>query len=552
MLRRRYFRILIFFGTSILHFIWWEMILPRMGLRRLSRATRSNRITRIARKFRLLAIQMGGVMIKVGQFLSARLDVMPREVTEELSGLQDEVAAEPFDLILAKIEEEFGKPVDQVFSHIDPVPFAAASIGQVHIATMVQSADEEQPFPSVVVKVQRPQIEEIVNIDLSALQIVGSWLQRYKPIRKHANVPKLLAEFSATLYEEIDYIHEGKNAEIFGENFKDIEYVRVPRVIWSHTTKRVLTLEDVTGIKITDYAAIDAAGIDRSAVAKALFNTYLKQLFEDRFFHADPHPGNLFVQPIDPEEDGRNWMITFVDFGMADTVKENTYEGMKEAVLAVGLQDVSRLMKSYEILDVLLPDSDLDLLERASQRVFDRFWGKSTNQLMQMHAQEAHAFMREFEDLLYDMPFQAPENLILLGRCVSILSGICTGLDKDFNVFENIVPYTSKLSEDEGEGRWTMIWREIVRMFQLAIKLPVRADNLITKMEQGRLEVRVPGMIHEFERLKRAQGKTTIAVIFAAFLLAGAQFYLAGEMTVGIVFWGVAGLLLVVLLISRS
>lgn len=552
MLRRRYFRILIFFGTSILHFVWWELILPRLGLRRLSRSTRSNRITKIARKFRFLAIQMGGVMIKVGQFLSARLDVMPREVTEELSGLQDEVAAEPFELILAKIEEEFGKPVEQVFSHIDPVPFAAASIGQVHIATMVQSTNEEQPFPSVVVKVQRPQIEEIVAVDLSALQIVGTWLQRYKPISKHANVPKLIAEFSATLYEEIDYIHEGKNAEIFGENFKDIEYVRVPKVIWSHTTKRVLTLEDVTGIKITDYAAIDAAGIDRSAVAKALFNTYLKQLFEDRFFHADPHPGNLFVQPVEPEEDGRNWLITFVDFGMADTVRENTYEGLKEAVLAVGLQDVSRLMKSYEILDVLLPDSDLDLLERASQRVFDRFWGKSTNQLMQMHAQEARAFMREFEDLLYDMPFQAPENLILLGRCVSILSGICTGLDADFNVFENIVPYTSKLSDNEGEGRWTVIWREIVRMFQLAIKLPVRADNLITKMEQGRLEVRVPGMIHEFERLKRAQSKTTLAIIFAAFLLAGVQFYLAGEMTVGIVFWGVAGLLLVILLISRS
>jgi len=551
MLRRRYYRILLFFARTIFGIIWWEMILPKLGLRRLSRATRSDRITRIARRFRALAVQMGGVMIKVGQFLSARLDVLPREVTDELMGLQDEVQPEPFEPIKALIEEEFGKPLEQIFDEFDPIPFASASIGQVHIARLHLNDSQISEYPDVVIKVQRPHIEEIVKIDLSALQIVGGWVQKYKPIRKHADVPKLLNEFSTTLYEEIDYIHEGKNAEIFKENFKELTYVRVPNVIWSHTTKRVLTLENVLAIKITDYELIEKAGIDRSAVAKRLFNTYLKQIFEDRFFHADPHPGNLFVQPANDGEDPENWKLTFVDFGMADTLEDKTYEGLKEAVLAVGTQDASRLLKSYQILEVLLPDADLELLERASQRVFDRFWGKSTTELMSMHAREAHEFMKDFEDLLYEMPFQAPENIILLGRCVSILSGICTGLDPNFNVFENLVPYTGKLAGTEGEGRWSIIWSEITRMFQLVLRLPTRADNLITRMEQGRLDVRVPALSREMDRMRRSQRKTTTAIIFTAFLLSGVQFYLAGEVLFSSVSAGVALILLIWIMLSR-
>ena len=198
-----------------------------------------------------------------------------------------------------------------------------------------------------------------------------------------------------------------------------------------------------------------------------------------------------------------------------------------------------------------LPGADLDLLERASQRVFDRFWGKSTTQLRKMHAQEAREFMREFEDLLYEMPFQAPDNLILLGRCVSILSGICTGLDPEFNIFENLTPYAGKLIEKENGDRWTMIWNEVVRISQLLIKLPARTDNLMTRLEQGRLEVRVPALSREIDRLKRSQGKTTTAIIFAAFLLSGVQFYLAGETVFASISGVVAFILLLWIMLRR-
>lgn len=529
MFRKRYFRILWFFSWTILGIIGWDLILPRLGLRQLSHSTRTRRMKEVAQRFRKLAVQMGGVMIKVGQFLSSRLDVLPREITDELSGLQDEVAPEPFEPIRALIEAEFGVTLEQKYSDFNRVPLAAASIGQVYCAQLFHTQTDGSPFPSVVVKVQRPHIEEIVNVDLAALKIVGSWLQKYPPISKRANVTKLMDEFSRALFEEIDYLHEGKNAETFAENFKENPHVRVPKVIWSHTTKRVLTLEDVGGIKITDYTAIEEAGINRTDVAKRLLDTYLKQVFEDGFFHADPHPGNLFVQVPTAGVDSSDWKLTFVDFGMTGTLPENSFKGLREVLISVGTQDAHRLVQAYQMLDILLPGADLELLERAGQRVFERLWGKSTTQMREMHSEEAREFIDEFGDLLYEMPFQVPENLILLGRCVSILSGMCTGLDPDFNVWQNLAPYAGSLIEAEGGGKWQTLLDEIGKVLKMLLALPAKTDSLISRMEQGRLEVRTPALTREVERLGRSQRKIAGAVVFAAFLLSGVQLYVAGE-----------------------
>ncbi len=363
MYRRRYYRILVFFARTFLNIIWWDIILSRLGFRKIARHTRPGRMVAFAKDFRKLAVRMGGVMIKVGQFLSARLDVLPREITDELAGLQDEVAPEPFEPIRALIEAEFGMPLNKKFSEFNLEPMAAASIGQAYCAKLCMTETEQGTCPDVVVKVQRPHIEDIIEIDLSAIRIVGKWLEQYKPISKRADVSKLIAEFSRSLYEEIDYINEGKNAEKFAENFKDRADVRVPDVIWSHTTRRVLTLQDVGGIKITEYEKIDAAGIDRAEVAERLLDTYLKQIFEDSFFHADPHPGNLFVQPAREGENPANWRLTFVDFGMTGTIPETTFKGLREMLIAIGTQNSHRLTQSFETLDVLLPGTDIELLD---------------------------------------------------------------------------------------------------------------------------------------------------------------------------------------------
>ncbi len=219
-LRARYRRIIIFFASVAINFIFWDVILSSLGLRALARRTRPNRYRRVAARFRALAIRMGGVMIKVGQFLSARLDVLPPEITEELTGLQDEVPPEKFEEIRTLAEADLGAPLNERYEYFEEVPLAAASLGQVHRARLCVN-DPKGDFCDVVVKIQRPFIDQLIEVDLSAIDQVGGWLQRYPPVAKRVDVPSLIEEFSTTIREEVDYLAEGRNAEIFSENFKN-------------------------------------------------------------------------------------------------------------------------------------------------------------------------------------------------------------------------------------------------------------------------------------------------------------------------------------------
>jgi predicted unusual protein kinase regulating ubiquinone biosynthesis (AarF/ABC1/UbiB family) len=548
MLRSRYFRILIFFARLLLAIFAWDLIMPRLGLRSWSQRTRSKRLTAYASRFRSLAIQMGGVMIKVGQFLSARVDVLPSEVTQELSGLQDEVPAEEFSDIRRVVESEFGIPLQEKFTHFSENPDAAASLGQVHSARLEDRI--------VVVKVQRPGIEQIIATDLAALRTVANWLQRYRPISRRVNLPALMEEFTRILYEEIDYLAEGKNAETFAHNFANRPGVRVPQVVWSHTTKRVLTLEDVRGIKISDYTAISVAGIDRSSVAERLFNTYLQQIFEDNFYHADPHPGNLFITPLDsgsPDESGVgkvSWLLTFVDFGMVGQVPENLRAGMREMVIALGTRDAPRLVKSFQMMGVLLPEADLALLEKAEAMMFDRFWGKSMSELANISPAEMREFSGQFRELIYTLPFQVPENIILLGRTFGILSGMCTGLDPDFNIWENTAPFAERLVSEEASSSWRVWLGEAGRLAQVLFFLPTRLNALVDRVEHGELTVRDPQLEQQVWRLERSFERLIFVLIFAVLLLGGIQLLLGGQSVLGRILMGTAGLLLAGLLLS--
>ena len=499
---------------------------------------------------------MGGVMIKVGQFLSARLDILPKEITNELSGLQDEVSPEPFEELKHVLEAEFGAPLETRFSEFQEKPLAAASIGQVHLA-MIKVTDTSNGnlpvYPQVAVKVQRPNIEKIVATDLSALKVVAGWLMRYPPIRKRVDIPSLLNEFSRSLYEEIDYLHEGKNAEIFAHNFENNPGVRVPGIVWSHTTRCVLTLEYIAAIKITDYAALDAAGVDRAEVAARLFDTYLKQIFEDNFFHADPHPGNLFILPLDPVEgqEKRPWKLVFVDFGMTGIVIDNILAGLREGLIALGMRDASRLIKAYKLLGVLLPGADTELIERASAKVFDQFWGKSTTEMMNMHPSQAREFIQEFEGLVYEMPFQAPENIVLLVRCLGILSGMCSGLDPDFNLWTSVVPYAQKIMSADGAGGWQYWLAQVGQMATLLLSLPKKTESLLSRIEQGKLEVKAPEVTYRLSRLERSIRRSQGSIIFAAFLITSVQTFLAGQVTISVILGAGAVISLLWVLLGR-
>jgi len=543
-LRARYRRIVFFFGRVILGFILTEIVMPKLGMRSLVDRTRPERSRRIAVRFRALAISMGGLMIKVGQFMSARLDILPAEITDELAGLQDEVPAESFDAIRIQAETELGAPLAMHFASFDEVPLAAASLGQAHRACLREADGAELGFTDVVVKVQRPGIEQVVEVDLAALRRVGGWLKRYKPISRRADVGALIEEFATTTREEIDYLAEASNAELFGELFEDDVRVHVPRVAWEYTSRRVLTLEDVTAIKLGDYDAIEAAGISRAEVAEVLVDTYLRQIFDDGFFHADPHPGNLFVTPLDSvREDGsRDFRLTFIDFGMVGRVPESLRAGLREAVIAIGTQDGARLVRAFKTLDVLLPTADLALIERASMAVFDRFGGMSMGEIRELSHDDMMSFGLQFRELMLDLPFQLPENLLLLVRSVAILSGMCTGLDPEFNLTARIAPYATKLiSGDEGDGGvlggllggllggggFEGLLAEGSKLLKTTVGLPGRADRVLTQVERGELAVRTPLLDLRIRRLERSVGRASSALVFSALLIAGAILYSA-------------------------
>jgi len=553
-LRSRYRFLTFFFLQLTLSLGFWEMLLPAVGLRGLARRTRSARLRRIASDFREMAVRMGGVMIKVGQFLSARLDVLPAELTDELSGLQDEVPAEDFSSIRALAEGELGGTLESVFAAFDPQPMAAASLGQVHRARLVADAPEAPGFRDVVVKIQRPGIADLIDVDFAALHRFGTWIQYYRPLRKRVDIVALIKELSDTVHREIDYKAEGSNAEAFASNFASRKQIRVPRVVWSRTTERVLTLENVFDIKITDYAAITAAGIDRGDVARVLFETYLKQVFEDHFFHADPHPGNLFVSPL-PASGKRkaSWRLTFVDFGMVGTVPPDLRRGMRDMVVGVGTRNAPKVVQAYQTLGVLLPGANLELLTQAEAQLFDRLWGMSMQELRNVPHSEMRQFAIQFRELLYSMPFQLPHNLLLLGRTISILSGMCTGLDPDFNPWRQIAPYAQKMLTEEGVSNWQGWLDEAGELVRTLLSLPSQTARVLTRLERGELLMDMPRVGRQIYHLEGAVNRVAGGIILAALLASGAFLYSSGTATLAMAFWGMAGVALVwVLLFSRG
>jgi predicted unusual protein kinase regulating ubiquinone biosynthesis (AarF/ABC1/UbiB family) len=539
MYNTRYRQITFFFARVITSIIFWDLILPRIGLKGRSKTTRSERQRKIAIDFRALAIKMGGVMIKLGQFLSTRADVLPQEITSELSGLQDEVPAESFETIQIILEEEYHSLIPEIFYRFAKQPLAAASLGQAHRAILHAKDASEIGFQNVVVKIQRPDIDRIIATDLAALKRVASWVQKYRAISRRADIPALFREFSKTLYEEIDYQAEARNAEKFAENFCMRPGVCIPRVVWSLSNERILVLEDVSAIKITDYDSMHELGIDRVEVAQRLFETYLQQIFQDGFFHADPHPGNLFVTPVspgdihDPEKTG--WVLTFIDFGMVGHVPPNIKAGLREMVIGVGTRDATRVVKSYKMLGVLLPNADLEMILEAEEKIFEQFWGKSMQELQQIDFDEVRSFASEYRDLLYDMPIQIPDDILYLGRCVAILSGMCTGLNPSFNVWKGLAPFAQELIQEESDEIWKQIIKEATTWGGILLNLPSRIDTTLTKLESGKISVRNPEIENRLGRLERTNQKLVGAVIFTAFFIAGIQLAFSGEKIPGII-----------------
>ena len=569
----RFVRVVLYFWWLFVQVVWWQVVMARYMPERVER-TNQKRWVGYARSFRAFAIDMGGLMIKLGQFVSTRGDVLPKEVTDELAALRDEVPSVPTYRIRQIIEAELG-PLPERFSQFDDTPVAAASIGQVHRARLPNG-------DRVVVKVQRPGIVEICHTDLAAMNVVARVAMRFRFVSRRMDAVALIQEFGRVLLEELSYRHEAQNAARFGEMFRNNMGVYIPAVYTEHSTDCVITIEDVTSIKLDDFAALEAAGISRKAVAKRLIDTYMTQIFEQRFFHADPHPGNLFIYPL-PEDsdaarlqdagDGKPFYLIFIDFGMVGTLTPQIGNGLIGTMAAVVTRDVNKLVQSYSELGFLLPGADTDRLTEATHAVFDQVWGLPMEEITNISYGDVANIGKEFNDLLFAMPFQVPQDFIYLGRTVGILSGLSTSLDPSFNPWNEIQPYAQKLIVQgvsaNGDSPVTTLLgssflqslfggnggQALLNIGQTILGRTLAPPNndVLGKIERGELKLRVEAATSLQNQLAKIEGqsrRTTRAVIFGSVLVTSTLFYTNGDLIPAAIGYVVSGVTFLSMLLS--
>ncbi len=381
------------------------------------------RLTRQAAKFRARLIKLGPTFIKIGQALGTRGDLLPLPYIKELATLQDQVPAFPTTEAYARIEGELNRKVNEAFAEIDAEPIAAASLGQVYRARL--HTGEE-----VAVKVQRPRLRETISFDIEILTRLTHFLTRFPSLNENADWEGMMREFRETITEEMDYAQEGRNADLFRANFKDWYAIHVPRIHWSHTTPRVLTMEFIRGTKVVDLEALRARRISPVKVNRLLVRTYLKQLLEDGFFHADPHPGNLLVM-----DDGR---LAFFDFGMTGKITPQLQRQMIDAFFHVVERDVHGLGQDLFNLQFLKPGYDPELVRPVIEQLFEHYLNLKLGEV------NFKELTYDLADVMYDYPFRLPSNFTYIMRALMTLEGIGLVTDPEFSFFDTAKPYAKE------------------------------------------------------------------------------------------------------------
>lgn len=376
-----------------------------------------------ARELRELLTKLGPTYIKVGQALSTRPDLIRKDFLEELTKLQDQLP--PFDSAIAFqiIEQELQRPIREVYREISPQPVAAASLGQVYRA-ILHTGEE------VAVKVQRPNLEPILTLDLYIMRWGVSKIKSWLPLNLGHDLTLIIDEFGIKLFEEIDYINEAKNAEKFAVNFQNDPLVKVPKIYWDYSSYCVLTLEWINGFKLTDTEKIKKANLEENDLVEVGVVAGLRQLLEHGFFHADPHPGNLFAMP-----DGR---MAYIDFGMMDQLEEETKETIASSIVHLLNQDYERLAEDFIFLGFLAPNTKIDPILPALEQVLGKAMGESVKNF------NFKTITDQFSELMYDYPFRVPAKFALIIRSLITQEGLALTLDPDFKIVEVAYPYVAQ------------------------------------------------------------------------------------------------------------
>ena len=556
--RQRFLRVSAFLLRVIAHVYVWDVFLARFALTRwYAHRTARARWVQIARRFRIMAVELGGMQIKLGQFLSSRADIIPEVVRRELAGLQDEVPPAPAGHVLEVIIEDLGAPPNEIFQRFESEAVAAASLGQVHYATLHDGRE-------VAVKVQRPYIDKIIAVDLSAVAWVARMIKHYPPIKRRADLEALLTEFARVLNQELDYVQEAQNAVTFRKNFAGVRGIYIPEVIADHTTRRVLVMERIGGVKINDLRTLEGLGVSRVELAARLNNCYLKQFFIDGFFHADPHPGNLFVR-LDPElpsvsqngqhptptltnsgvmtdgflfgdaearalAPGRPFTLIFVDFGMTGALPPPTMDVIRSAVIGLATSDAERIVNGIEQLNMILPGADRRPIVQAVQVLLRHAFNRT---MREMTSLDVEAIFAETKDIIYDLPFQIPQNLLYFGRSLSMVAGLATEICPDINLFQELQPFARMLLDQERRnGNWSeQVQKEVRELGQILLTLPRQMESYYKAANRGELSTRsdLTRLERGMRRVERSNERMTGGILATGLFLGGVQLRLRGR-----------------------
>ncbi|MDJ0727170.1 MAG: AarF/ABC1/UbiB kinase family protein [Prochloraceae cyanobacterium] len=426
-----------------------------------------------ASELRELLTKLGPTFIKVGQALSTRPDLIRKDFLKELIKLQDELP--PFDneIAFAIVESQLNRTVDEIYREISPHPVAAASLGQVYRA-ILHSGEE------VAVKVQRPNLRPVLGLDLYLMRCGAVWLAPWLPLNLGHDLTLIVDEFGTKLFEEINYINEGKNAEKFAVNFGEDPEVKVPRIHWEYSSRNVLTLEWINGFKLTDTEKIKAAGLNVDDVIRIGVTSGLRQLLEHGFFHADPHPGNLFVTP-----EGR---MAFIDFGMMDQLSQHTKETIASAIVELINRDYSGLARDFVDLGFLTANTNIEPIVPALEKVLGNAIGQSVGDF------NFKTITDEFSELMYEYPFRVPAKFALIIRSLITQEGLALSLNPNFKIVEVSYPYVARrlLTEESPEMRRRLLevlfkdgkfqWQRLENMIEIA-----RSDRQFDILPTARL-----------------------------------------------------------------
>ncbi|MEM7125461.1 MAG: AarF/UbiB family protein [Chloroflexota bacterium] len=502
-----------FFASLIFHLIWWDWIC-KLPLLRSIRPESVKRWQSIARRYRRLAHCEGGLLIKVGQFLSLRVDLLPQAVRDELSLLQDRVPAAPWGTIRQHIEADLGVPVTQLFAWVSPQAVASASVAQVHSAQL-HSGER------VVIKVVRPQVPEQFAMDLKFFALQVRLLSLIPMLRRSFNLPQLLTEFTNVSLRELELVEEGQNAQRFANDFTDEPHIYIPCIYWQYSGAYTLTMEDVGYLSLKDLAAIEAAGIDRKQIAQQLAEIIVKQIFVYHFVHADPHPGNIFIKPLPllrenrvdfspgeavPHVPNRPFQIAFIDFGMAIAIPPEAQAWLREFIIGLGLSDARRIIQAYERGGLLHPEADVVQVEAMTEELLDGFQEMLVGIMPDPNDEKTKRFFERHGDLMGNKyPFKIPMDLLFMYRALNTVGLVVKQVDSDFELSTAVAPLAIRLVLQE----WQAAVQERVQTFttlaQLLITYPMKVDQVLL---EARRAFQVPEPVQQLLNLPLRQQTT--------------------------------------------